>query len=266
MPVIDLGKVVGDPGASMRFRGEWNSASEYFNNSSYVDTVTHHGSLWVCKQTNTGQEPIEGDYWGIGAQGNSDLNALDVTYDNESSGLSSNTAQGAIDEIVEIEKVVNGNQADSYSPDETYTAGRLVIHNNALWKAKQDIDVAELWTPEHWESTTLAAELSAVSSRIQLDTIEMSVPKGSFFANSAYRVGNLVIFSAAFNIATTVDENEIFLQFAGVSAKSRFDFAIRDSNTIIGDGALLEGTNGIIANAIPLNPGGYFCAGAFVVN
>lgn len=69
MPVIDLGKVVGDPGASMRFRGEWNGESEYFNNSSYVDTVTHHGSLWVCKQTNTGQEPIEGDYWGIGAYG-----------------------------------------------------------------------------------------------------------------------------------------------------------------------------------------------------
>lgn len=166
MPVIDLGKVVGDPGASMRFRGEWNGGSEYFNNESYIDTVTHHGSLWVCKQTNTGQEPIEGDYWGIGAQGNSDLNASDVTYDNESSGLSSNTAQGAIDEIVEIEKVVNGNQADSYSPSETYTAGRLVIQNNALWKAKQDIDVAEAWTPEHWELTTLAAELSAVNSSI----------------------------------------------------------------------------------------------------
>lgn len=159
MPVIDLGKVVGDPGASMRFRGEWNGGSEYFNNESYIDTVTHHGSLWVCKQTNTGQEPIEGDYWGIGAQGNSDLNASDVTYDNESSGLSSNTAQGAIDEIVEIEKVVNGNQADLYSPDETYTAGRLVINNNALWKAKQDINVAEPWTPEHWDSTTIAKEL-----------------------------------------------------------------------------------------------------------
>ena len=69
MPVIDLGKVVGDPGTSMRFRGEWDNGSEYFNNASYVDTVTHHGSLWVCKQTNTGQEPIEGDYWGIGAYG-----------------------------------------------------------------------------------------------------------------------------------------------------------------------------------------------------
>ena len=73
----------------------------------------------------------------------------------------------AVNEIVEIEKVVNGNQADLYSPDETYTAGRLVINNNALWKAKQDIDVAEPWTPAHWDQTTVAAELSAVNSRFQ---------------------------------------------------------------------------------------------------
>ena len=105
-----------------------------------------------------------------------------------------------------------------------------------------------------------------VNSGIQFDIIEMSVPKGSFIANSAYRVGNLVIFSVAINVATTVNSNEAFLQFEGISAKSRFDFAIRDSNTTIGDGALLAGTNGIIANAISLNPGGYFCAGAFVVN
>ena len=56
--------------------------------------------------------------------------------------------------------------ADKYSPDETYKAGRLIIHNNALCKAKQDINVAEAWTPEHWEPTTLAAELSAVNSRM----------------------------------------------------------------------------------------------------
>lgn len=72
----------------------------------------------------------------------------------------------AVNEIVEIEKVVNGNQADLYSPDETYTAGRLVINNNALWKAKQDIDVAEPWTPDHWDPTTLAAELKAQAEDI----------------------------------------------------------------------------------------------------
>lgn len=105
-----------------------------------------------------------------------------------------------------------------------------------------------------------------LNSRIQIDAIEISIPKGSAVASSAYRVGDLIIFSVAFNVATTINENENFIQFSGISAKSRFDFAIRDSSTIVGDGALLAGTNGIIANAISLNPGGYFCSGAFVVN
>ena len=74
-----------------------------------------------------------------------------------------NTNAEIIDTVL---KAHSDNTADEYSPDETYTAGRLVINNNALWKAKQDIDVAEAWTPEHWELTTLAAELSAVNSRI----------------------------------------------------------------------------------------------------
>lgn len=94
----------------------------------------------------------------------------------------------------------------------------------------------------------------------------MSIPKGSITVGSAYQVGDLVIFSLAFNITTTVNSNEIFAQFEGVSARSRFDFMIYDGNDIIGDGALLAGSNGILANAVSLNPGGYFCAGAFVVN
>lgn len=73
-----------------------------------------------------------------------------------------NTNAEIIDTVL---KAHSDNTADEYSPDETYTAGRLVIKNNALWKAKQDINVAEAWTPEHWEGTTLAAEFSAVNSR-----------------------------------------------------------------------------------------------------
>lgn len=59
------------------------------------------------------------------------------------------------------------NFADKYDPDSTYTQGKLCIQNDALWKAKQDIDVAEAWTPAHWDATTIAAELSAVNSSLQ---------------------------------------------------------------------------------------------------
>lgn len=60
--------------------------------------------------------------------------------------------------------------ADKYDPDGTYTKGDLRIQNNALWKAKQDIDVPEPWTESHWESTTLAAELSSINSSLEMNT------------------------------------------------------------------------------------------------
>lgn len=69
MAQIDLGKVVGNPGVSIRYRGTWNGTAQYVNNASYIDTVYHNGSLWVCKQTNTNQTPADGTYWSIGAQG-----------------------------------------------------------------------------------------------------------------------------------------------------------------------------------------------------
>ena len=84
-----------------------------------------------------------------------------------------NTNAEIIDTVL---KAHSDNTADEYSPDETYTAGRLVINNNALWKAKQDIDVAEAWTPEHWDPTTLAAELSSLNSRGALTAL-YSTPK-----------------------------------------------------------------------------------------
>lgn len=83
-----------------------------------------------------------------------------------------NTNAEIIDTVL---KAHSDNTADEYSPDETYTAGRLVIQNNALWKAKQDINVAEAWTPEHWELTTLAAELSAVNSSLSVKSEEIVI-------------------------------------------------------------------------------------------
>ena len=90
-----------------------------------------------------------------------------------------NTNAEIIDTVL---KAHSDNTADEYSPDETYTAGRLVIQNNALWKAKQDISVPEPWTPDHWDPTTLAAELSAVNSRtptLKRANIEVEFSNGS---------------------------------------------------------------------------------------
>ena len=178
------------------------------------------------------------------------------------------------DEITEFQEQ-NGDETATYKAVNVHPIISRVLdklaffrtHVSAVWYNKlANKTVKDKLDEIDTSISSLNSNISNLNSRIQLDTIEMSVPKGSFIANSAYRVGNLVIFSVAFNIATTVNSNEVLVQFEGISAKSRFDFAIRDSNTTIGDGALLTGTNGIIANAISLNPGGYFCAGAFVMN
>lgn len=59
----------------------------------------------------------------------------------------------------------NKNISDGYQI-RPYTAGETCIHNNTLYKAKQDITVAEEWNPEHWEETTVEQELNAVNTKI----------------------------------------------------------------------------------------------------
>lgn len=57
----------GTNGVSMRNRGGWNSATEYVNNSSYIDIVTSAGSSYICKATNTNQAPPNATYWDVAA-------------------------------------------------------------------------------------------------------------------------------------------------------------------------------------------------------
>lgn len=67
---IDLGRVAGDTGTSMRYRNSWANGIEYVHNDQYIDMVTHAGSLWVCNTTNTSQEPTEeSETWHLAARG-----------------------------------------------------------------------------------------------------------------------------------------------------------------------------------------------------
>lgn len=44
---------------------------------------------------------------------------------------------------------------DAYDPTATYTQGATCIQDNKLYRAKADITTAEVWTPDHWEGTSL---------------------------------------------------------------------------------------------------------------
>lgn len=56
--------------------------------------------------------------------------------------------------------------ADPYNPGKTYVTGEYCTQDGGFYKAKQNIDDPEAWTPAHWDQTTVAAELSALNSRI----------------------------------------------------------------------------------------------------
>lgn len=89
--MANLGKVVITP------RGTWTGPTNYVK----LDCVLYNGSTWLALQSSIGVTPVEGSYWTLMAQGFnlSDINASDIEYDNTTSGLDSNNAQEAIDEL-----------------------------------------------------------------------------------------------------------------------------------------------------------------------
>ena len=55
--------------------------------------------------------------------------------------------------------------APEYSKTATYSAKDLVIYEGALYKAKADIGTAEVWTPAHWDATSVAAVLATKADK-----------------------------------------------------------------------------------------------------
>ena len=61
---------------------------------------------------------------------------------------------------------------DAYDPAKTYKKGETSIQDNKLYRAKADITTAEIWTPNHWEETsleTIRAEMAAEISKANSD-------------------------------------------------------------------------------------------------
>ena len=57
------------------------------------------------------------------------------------------------------EKKAERNLALPYSDSDTYDEGDYSIHEEILYKAKQDIDPAEAWNAAHWEQARAADEI-----------------------------------------------------------------------------------------------------------
>lgn len=53
---------------------------------------------------------------------------------------------------------------DEYSSTRTYSIGELVIYNNKLYKANQDITTAEAFNSSHWTEVTLLSDVNEIKS------------------------------------------------------------------------------------------------------
>ncbi|MCI7181888.1 MAG: hypothetical protein SOY12_00675 [Schaedlerella sp.] len=81
MGSINLGRVKGDKGISMRYRGAWNDTAGYVNDDTYIDMAVHDGSLWICKKSNSGYNPeLYSEFWEIVAQGQKNSKILWTGY------------------------------------------------------------------------------------------------------------------------------------------------------------------------------------------
>lgn len=86
------------------------------------------------------------------------------------SGTFKDVAEGDIvlsdvGELIDKVNAIEENTADVYT-EKTYSSGDYCIYNNVLYKANQNIDVAEEFTPDHWTETTIGTELKAQSDSI----------------------------------------------------------------------------------------------------
>lgn len=188
MPVIDLGKVVGNPGASMRFRGEWLSGSEYFNNESYIDTVTHNGSLWICKTTNTGQEPIEGDYWGMGAYGT--VTGFDATISLPATGWSGSSAPYAqtvsVSGMTATKAVVYALVSNSETPTDTENS-----NYGKITGISQNTDSVTFYAAE---KPTADIVIRAFSGADTEQAADLSIIAAPFDAGSSYLADDYTLY------------------------------------------------------------------------
>ena len=79
--------------------------------------------------------------------------ASGIAYNGTTSGISANTVQGAIDEVVE-EKADRVPEPTEYSATSTYAKGDLVTYNNNIYQCKTAISTAEAWNSDHWTLVT----------------------------------------------------------------------------------------------------------------
>ena len=113
---------------------------------------------------------------------------------------------------------------DAYDASVTYKKGETRIQDNKLYRAKVDITTAEIWTPDHWEETSLeqiraemATEISKANSDISALNAKSIKVKAFKFLNTGSWQGKNTILSIDTGIDNYEDGKEFAVAFAANS-------------------------------------------------
>ena len=88
-----------------------------------------------------------------------------------------NTAFALIDVLV-------GAIADKYDATSTYDEGDIVQYEGGLYKAKEDITVAEAWDTTHWDAILLTTEMKDVTDLT--DFVKVDLTSGAGISTNQY--------------------------------------------------------------------------------
>lgn len=96
---------------------------------------------------------------------------------------------------------------DAYDPKATYKKGETRIQDNKLYRAKADIATAEIWTPDHWEETSLEqirAEISKANSDINALNASKSSIKADILEITTDQYSNIGLHNYGYNVENTI--------------------------------------------------------------
>lgn len=137
----------------MNYRGAYNPGVSY----RVGDVVVFTDGIPYCLQNpaSAGTTCHDVRYWGILPRPVADIV---IMMHNMLTGLEADAAASSA-----AETAISAMIAPEYTK-KTYNEGEVVTHGGKLYAAKADIDPADAsWTAAHWEQTSVAALIAAVT-------------------------------------------------------------------------------------------------------
>ena len=168
---IKLGSTINTADVGILFDTETDGTLKAYIRKKIGNTVTTEKILTPADiPTDTGVISVNG------ASGVVSLDGEDIPSEAGSALTVADVLSGHTLDITDLQNqadAIEQDLADYYSTSADYAVGDLVIRNDTLWKCNTTITGGEAWNANHWDQTTVADELDAVSASM-LQYIDVS--------------------------------------------------------------------------------------------